>query len=225
MNTENTPLVYHYPLVGSKRKGDQFYAYLTHTGLALFAALVLSVLVRLPLNVFTLHPLFNVIMLVSVTEGVVLLQTTSTQEEKEKGLEYHAIVQSIASFSFVVAGTAIFVNKYLLNKEHLTSVHGYLGAFVFVYMVIQVLFGLTIAFFRHLYGSEFAAKQLWKYHRVSGYFLLILLWTTAQLGVRADYMYNNLWSRHLIWLHWVAVFLVAAGVFGRIRVSKWGITL
>lgn len=73
-----------------------------------------------------------------------------------------------------------------------------------------------------IYGSVARAKGLWKYHRVFGYVLLVLVWLTAQLGVRADYMYNNLYSPKLIWLHWVSVFLIFGGIYTRIRFSKWG---
>lgn len=76
---------------------------------------------------------------------------------------------------------------------------------------------------RQIFGSVDKAKSTWKYHRVFGYILLVLVWTTAQLGVRADYMYNNLYSPHLIWLHWVSLILVFSGLYGRIRFKKWGI--
>jgi cytochrome b561 len=94
---------------------------------------------------------------------------------------------------------------------------------VFIYLALQLVFGITIAFLPKIYGSIEKAKNLWKYHRVFGYILLALVWTTAQFGIRADYMYTNLYSPHLIWLHWVSLFLVVGGVIGRIRFAKWGI--
>lgn len=100
--------------------------------------------------------------------------------------------------------------------------HGKLGLFVFIYLLIQLLFGITVAFVPRIYGSVTRAKSLWKYHRVFGYVLLVLVWITAQLGVRADYMYNNLYSPNLLWLHWVSVVLIFGGIFSRIRFSKWG---
>lgn len=98
-----------------------------------------------------------------------------------------------------------------------------MGLFVFALLWIQIVFGLTIVYTPSLvFGSVANAKQWWKYHRRIGYILLSLVWLTAQLGVRADYMYNNLWSEHLIWLHWVALLLVVGGLVARTRVRKMG---
>lgn len=94
---------------------------------------------------------------------------------------------------------------------------------MFSLLWVQIAFGVTIAYTPTLvFGSVANAKRLWKYHRRFGYVLLGLVWLTAQLGVRADYTYNNLWSEHLIWLHWVGVSLVAGGLVARTRVSKMG---
>jgi hypothetical protein len=104
------------------------------------------------------------------------------------------------------------------------SVHGLLGFFVFVYLALQLVFGITIAFVPRMYGSVGKAKSLWKYHRVFGYILLILVWIQALLGIRTDYIYYNLYIPHLIWLYWVSLFLVVGGLIGRIRFTKWGIS-
>jgi hypothetical protein len=102
------------------------------------------------------------------------------------------------------------------------SFHGKLGLFVFIFLFIQLLFGVTIGFLPRVYGSVDKAKSLWKYHRRVGYLLIVLVWLTAQFGVRADYMYNNLYSSHLLWLHWVVLVLVGYGLITRTRISKWG---
>lgn len=112
-------------------------------------------------------------------------------------------------------------NKTSNNSE--ISVHGKLGLFVFIYLFVQVVFGATIGLIPiTIYGSLDKAKKLWKYHRILGYILLLLLWITTQLGVRADYMYNNLYNPYLIHLHWLSLALVFVGLFYRIRVSKLG---
>lgn len=96
---------------------------------------------------------------------------------------------------------------------------------MFCYLFCQSLFGLLIAYVPSLiFGNVASAKRLWKFHRMTGYVLLVLVWLTAQLGVRADYMISNLWSEKLMWLHWVALALVTIGVVARIRLWKWGIT-
>jgi cytochrome b561 len=119
--------------------------------------------------------------------------------------------------------------KYLNIKKKsihsvITSVHGKLGLLTFIFLFVQVVFGVTIGMIPiTIYGSIDKAKSLWKYHRVLGYTLLLLVWVTAQLGVRADYMYNNLYSTNLIYLHWISFIFVFAGITYRTRISKWGI--
>lgn len=112
----------------------------------------------------------------------------------------------------------------MLNNPLLTihpRLHGKLGLFVFIYLFVQLAFGVSMAFLPRAFGSVDKAKSVWKYHRIFGYVLLVFVWITAQLGVRADYIYNNLWSKHLIWLHWVALVLVFGGIIYRIRFTKW----
>lgn len=194
------------------------------SGLVLFVALVGSVLVRIPFNLFTFHPIFATLFIVLVTEGVALLQPTSTAAEKRKGLLYHAVIQTTSYLSIITGFSFIFYNKIVSGKAHFESFHAKMGLFVFIYLLLQLVFGITIAFAPQVFGSVEKGKQLWKYHRVFGYILLGLVWITAQLGVRADYMYNNLYSPHLLWLHWVAVLLVFGGIASRVRLSKFGFT-
>ncbi|KAI8047390.1 eukaryotic cytochrome b561-domain-containing protein [Gilbertella persicaria] len=222
MNEETTPLINRFS--SSQEKKDAYSKWSITTGLILFVSLILSVLVRIPFNIFTFHPVFMTIFIVLATEGITLLQPTSTAEEKKSGLKYHAIIQSASYLSAITGFSFIFYNKVISGKHHFESFHGKLGLFVFIFLAIQLIFGIAMAFLpRHAFGSVERGKSLWKYHRVSGYILLVLVWLTSQLGVRADYMYNNLYSVHLLWLHWVAVFLVFAGIANRIRLKKWGI--
>ncbi|KAI8368337.1 eukaryotic cytochrome b561-domain-containing protein [Choanephora cucurbitarum] len=218
---ENQPLLNNPPVV---KKQDTYGKWSIMAGVGLFVALVLSVLVRLPVNIFTGHPIFMVLLIIFVTEGIALLQPTSTPLEKKEGLRKHAIVQSATYLSAIGGFSFIFYNKVVAGKYHFESFHGKLGLFVFIFLAVQLVFGITMAYFpEQVFGSVSNGKNLWKYHRISGYILLSLVWLTAQLGVRADYMYNNLYSVQLIWLHWVAVALVAFGVISRIRFTKWGL--
>ncbi|KAI7891278.1 eukaryotic cytochrome b561-domain-containing protein [Mucor mucedo] len=220
-NDEQIPLLVDNNL-NTTIRNDRLSKWSIISGLALFVSLVGSVLVRLPFNLFTYHPLFMTLFIVLVTEGVALLQPTSTVTEKKVGLKYHAAIQTISYTSVITGFSFIFYNKMVSGKPHFESVHGKLGLFVFIYLLIQLVFGITVAFVPRIYGSVARAKGLWKHHRVFGYVLLVLVWLTAQLGVRADYMYNNLYSPKLIWLHWVSVFLIFGGIYSRIRFNKWG---
>ncbi|KAI8878661.1 hypothetical protein K501DRAFT_258179 [Backusella circina FSU 941] len=220
---EQTPLLTGRPKSKTNTQQDKYGHYSLVTGLVLFVGLILSVLVRIPFNVFTYHPIFMTLFIVLSTEGIAILQPTKTAEEKRRGLIYHAIVQSLSYLSVLTGFSFIFYNKVISGKDHFTSFHGKMGLFVFIFLFIQLLFGITIGLVPRVYGSVDRAKSLWKYHRRVGYFLIILVWLTAQFGVRADYMYNNLYSAHLLWLHWLVIALVGYGLVTRIRISKWGI--
>ncbi|KAK4513707.1 uncharacterized protein ATC70_005712 [Mucor velutinosus] len=205
-------------------KQDVYAKWSIIAGLALFVSLVISVLVRIPFNVFTYHPLFMTTFIVLVTEGISLLQPTSTEIEKKRGLRHHAIIQTTSYLSAICGFSFIFYNKVISGKHHFESFHGKMGLFVFIYLFVQLVFGVSMALLpKQIFGSVDKAKSTWKYHRVFGYILLLLVWITAQFGVRADYMYNNLYSPHLIWLHWVSLALVFGGLYSRIRFDKWGI--
>ncbi|EIE87432.1 hypothetical protein RO3G_12143 [Rhizopus delemar RA 99-880] len=124
--------------------------------------------------------------IVLITEGIALLQPTSTTEEKKKGLKYHSLIQS-TSYIFAIIGVSfIFYNKIISGKAHFESVHGKLGVFTFIFLFVQVIFGVTIGMIPiTIYGSIDKAKSLWKYHRVLGYTLLLFVWITAQLGYQS----------------------------------------
>lgn len=103
------------------------------------------------------------------------------------------------------------------------SVHAYFGIFTFSFLFVQLLFGIVIAYAPVVVGGTPHAKSLWKYHRISGYVLLVLIWATAQLGAHADFMVDNFPKPKLLWLYWVSLALVAIGIAQRTDVSKWGI--
>ncbi|SAL99209.1 hypothetical protein [Absidia glauca] len=195
--------------------------WLVRTALLLLAVEVLSVLARIPLSVFSLHPFFMTLFIILLTEGVTTLQPTRTKVEKRLGLHRHAIIQLFAFLSAVTGFSAIFYNKVLANKDHFTSGHGKLGLSVIAYLIFQASFGIVCAF---VPGLSPAIKNLWKYHRVTGYLLLSLVWITAVFGLQADYIVANNWliPPSFLLSNWLllAVVFVVISVSLRIRFYK-----
>jgi hypothetical protein len=105
----------------TENKRDIYAKWSITSGLVLFVALVLSVLVRLPVNVFTFHPLFITVFIVLATEGISLLQLTKTPEEKKRGLRKHAIIQTSSYLSVITGFSFIFYNKVIAGKHHFES--------------------------------------------------------------------------------------------------------
>lgn len=118
---EETPLIEHQQSQSQLNKKDAYAKWSIISGLTLFVGLVVSVLVRIPFNIFTYHPLFMTGFIVFVTEGVSLLQPTATDIEKKRGLGYHAIIQTISYLSAISGFSFIFYNKVISGKHHFES--------------------------------------------------------------------------------------------------------
>ncbi|CAO3609097.1 unnamed protein product [Cunninghamella blakesleeana] len=219
---EQTPLVNNYnndPTLGSITKKDKNGLLLIRFGQISFALFILSVLVRIPLSVFSFHPFFMTIFILILTEGIATLQTTKTLQEKREGLKKHALIQLLAYISSGIGFSAIFYNKIISGKPHFTSFHGQLGIFTFGYLLFQLIFGLLIAFIPSI---SFHAKKYWKYHRFTGYFLFLIVSTVALAGVQADYVLANapIHSTFFILISVIIFTSILSGIFLRIRVYK-----
>lgn len=74
-----------------------------------------------------------------------------------------------------------------------------------------------------LYGGEQRVRAVWKYHRYSGYLVLVLLLATICSAAKTPYAEQVL---HLkLWATVLASILVVAGVFPRIQKQKLGLGL
>lgn len=70
----------------------------------------------------------------------------------------------------------------------LYSSHGQLGLFTITCMMVQLLLGVLVVYAPGLFGGIAKAKKTYKYHRISGYLLLVLLWTTTLYGVKTPFL-------------------------------------
>ncbi|KAH8552820.1 eukaryotic cytochrome b561-domain-containing protein [Umbelopsis sp. PMI_123] len=206
-----------------RNRETRLYSLASQAGIILFTVLVWSVLLTTPWSLFSYHPAGMSILVVAVTEGIYLLQPRYTPQEKQEGLQYHALLQILGYASAVLGATAIFYNKAIHDKPHITSTHASFGVLTLSYLLVQLLFGVFIAYVPSAFGGTSQAKALWKYHRVSGYVVLALVWITAQLGAHAEFMVNNFPVPSLMWLYWISLTLVAVGIIKKTDVNKWGL--
>ncbi|KAG2174874.1 hypothetical protein INT43_005936 [Umbelopsis isabellina] len=215
------------PTVETNKRVANLLSVTTQAGVVLFVVLVWSVLLTTPWSLFSYHPASMTVLVVGATEGMSDktggIIPTYTAPEKKKGLRRHAFLQALAYTSAILGFTAITHNKALHDKPHITSVHAHFGVFTFSFLFIQLLFGIVIAYAPSVVGGTPQAKSLWKYHRISGYVLLVLIWATAQLGAHAEFMVDNFPKPKLLWLYWVSLVLVSIGIAKRTDVSKWGV--
>jgi len=155
--------------------------------------------------------------LLMATQGSAILQKAESRKEKDDALNFHKLMQSITFLSVIGGFYVIYTFKAEGNKEHFTSPHGKLGLITFSLILIQSIAGSTLVNFPGVVGGVVKAKAMYKYHRVSGYLLLSLIWLTALGGTQADWtksQFDHLW----IWLS--AAGMVLVGTIGRIKSSK-----
>lgn len=81
--------------------------------------------------------------------------------------------------------------------------------------------GFTAYFFPKVYGSVDNAKSLYKWHRLSGYIILVLMLATVAAATQTDYNKGILDIK--LWAVLISAVLVLVGVLPRIKKQKLGL--
>ncbi|KAH8108155.1 hypothetical protein BXZ70DRAFT_914431 [Cristinia sonorae] len=174
-------------------------------------------------GLFTWHPLMQSLAISLFTYGILTLQPTAQPKTKAAGLVRHQLAMIALGLPIVLFGTsAIYYNKIRNDREHFTTWHGTFGGIVVALSVFQVLLGGGSVWFNgRAFGGNPKAKQVWKYHRASGYIIYPLYLFTAYLGGAYSHWsgeHSVLVVRFLAFTIAPAVLLLA--VFSRVRLSK-----
>lgn len=82
--------------------------------------------------------------------------------------------------------------------------------------------GFTAYYVPQLYGSVDKAKSLYKWHRLSGYLVLVLLLATVAAATQTDY--NKTVLDIKLWAILISAVLVLVGVLPRIKKQKLGLS-
>jgi hypothetical protein len=187
--------------------------------LLLFASVWAAVFMK-PLILFSVHPLAQSLGVLVLLQSVLVLQPTHTGAQKQIGQKIHAGLNLLAFAIFVVGVVVIEVNKVKGNGPHFHSVHGYLGVITSIWILIQYFVGFTMFLTPGLYGGQAQAKKVWKYHRISGYGLLLIMMATITSAVETDYNKNVLGLK--LWAMIVIFVIMIVGVYPRIKKQKLG---
>lgn len=200
--------------------------WLAQGGAILLVALVWSSVFSNPplIPLFSPHPLLQSAGVLAVTEAILILQPTWTASEKLVGARAHAVL-NLCSFTFFLAGIAIIeANKFKQGPgSHFHSVHGYLGVATGVLLLLQYALGFLMWGVPGLFGGVDKARAVWKYHRMSGYLLLLLILATVISAVYTDFNVNVLDIK--LWAVCVAIVLIVLGVYPRLHPRKFGFEL
>ncbi|KFZ13770.1 hypothetical protein V502_06440 [Pseudogymnoascus sp. VKM F-4520 (FW-2644)] len=194
-------------------------ALVSQAGIIILLILIFYAIFRFPFSLFSYHPLLNISAVALVTQAVIILQPTHTASQKISGTHVHAALLGVASLAFAAAFVIIEYNKFDHGVNHFTSAHGRLGLATYILILLQALVGVTQFFVPGLYGGVEKAKSVYRWHRASGYALLLLMLITVSAAALTETGGDVLGLR----LGHVggAAALVAVGVAARIRPGKF----
>ncbi|CAG8886929.1 unnamed protein product [Penicillium egyptiacum] len=195
-------------------------ASVAQAGIWILAALVWQGILSQPLSLFTPHPLLGSSALLLQVQAALILQPTTTPQQKRTGTRIHYSFQLLSVVLFVSAFVIIEVNKG--SHPHFVSPHGILGLVTYIVIVLQAVVGVIQYFLPvRVLGSVDAGKRIYRYHRWSGYVLLLLEMATVVAATQTTY---NVMAIHIpLWGVLVAVILILAGVGARIKKHKLGL--
>ncbi|KAJ6547120.1 hypothetical protein B0H19DRAFT_1164089 [Mycena capillaripes] len=212
--------------ISEGRTGDTVAMYLALAGAGIFTTITwVTVLVNDPVGAawFAWHPPLQSLSLSLLVYGIMTLQPTSQPKTKAAGLARHQYAILFAAFPIIFLGTAaVMYNKYVHSAVHFRSWHGKLGIVSMGWIFIQVLLGGgSVWFGGAAFGGGAKAKAIWKYHRVSGYVLFMLLMFTAHLGGAWSHWGTKYCPLSMRVLAFGASLLaIIAGLYMRVRPSK-----
>lgn len=157
-------------------------------------------------------------MLIQV-QAILTLQPTHTPKQKTLGTRVHFGLHALSNLAFIAALVVIEISKN--GYPRFTSPHAVLGLITYICIVLQVLVGVVQYFFpAQILGSVERGKMIYKYHRMSGYALLVLELATISAATQTFY---NVAVLHIkLWAVLVASILVVLGVAARIKKRKLG---
>lgn len=124
-----------------------------------------------------------------------------------------------ANLLFIAGLTIVEVNKATQHQPRFQSPHAILGLTTYICIFLQALVGVAQYFLpAQIFGSVQNGKRVYKYHRVSGYVVLLLQLATIAAATQTTFN-REAWHVRL-WTVLVAALLVVAGVGARIKKHK-----
>ncbi|KAF5014231.1 hypothetical protein F66182_14856 [Fusarium sp. NRRL 66182] len=162
--------------------------------------------------------LLNSSALLLQVQSILVLQPTSTPRQKLVGTYIHSALLTLSLAGFISAFVVIEINK---DPEHrLTSIHGVLGFVTYILIIIQALVGVAQFWLpKWIFGSVENGKKIYKYHRISGYVLLVLEFAAVAAATQTTYNVSVL--NIALWTVLVTSVLILLGIGARFKLSKF----
>ncbi|MCJ1335084.1 hypothetical protein MMC09_000350 [Bachmanniomyces sp. S44760] len=196
-------------------------AVIAQAGIWILTATIWASVFLHPLMLFSAHPLLNSAGILLTTQAILILQPTHTTTQKIRGTNVHAVLNITSILSLIAGLVVIEYNKISHGGVHFVSPHAILGLITYTLFVVQALFGIAQYYTPSLFGNVDNAKSFYKYHRISGYLIVILALATVAAATATDFNKNVLHIQ--LWAVIVAAILTLVGILPRIKKQKLGI--
>lgn len=154
-----------------------------------------------------------------VVQAILLVQPTHTPEQKWEGTNIHAILNGIGVLSLIGGLIIIEYNKISAGRAHFGTSHNIVGLVVYILFILQALVGIAQYYIPSIFGSINNAKAIYKYHRASGYLILVL--ALAAFATATQTAFNDQLKIQL-WVVIVASVILLVGLLPRIKKAKFG---
>ncbi|KAJ2449514.1 hypothetical protein EV183_004858 [Coemansia sp. RSA 2336] len=165
---------------------------------------------------FAWHPILMSVALVMSTEGVVVMQHAPwpVPYQHRKSRKFHYITHSFAGL-LLLAGIVKCTLHGDAQQQGASAAHRVMGMAGGMAFVGQFLFGVCLV----TRGRKH--KKLWyKYHRATGYGVLVILWAAAWLGVHSKWSQSKRAPSEWLWLLCFALLIVS--VLAPVDLAKFG---
>ncbi|RDL41288.1 Uncharacterized protein BP5553_01267 [Venustampulla echinocandica] len=193
-------------------------AVIAQAGIILLVASVWANVFLHRLILFSAHPLLNSAGLLAITQSILVLQPTHTAQQKRQGTITHFTINNLSIDALVAGLVIIEYNKISQGFSHFKSAHAILGLITYVLLAVQAFVGATAYFVPQLYGSVDKGKSLYKWHRATGYLILVMMLATMCAATQTDYNQTTLGIK--LWAVLVSSILILIGVLPRIKKQK-----
>ncbi|KAL9021119.1 MAG: hypothetical protein Q9185_001658 [Variospora sp. 1 TL-2023] len=196
-------------------------AVIAQVGIWVLTATIWASVFASPLMLFSAHPLLNSAGILLTTQAILLLQPTHTPKQKKQGTNIHATLNMTAILSLIAALVVIEYNKIAHNGPHFQSSHAILGLITYILFFLQAIIGIAQYYTPGVFGSVENAKKIYKYHRMSGYVILLMSFITIAAATQTGF---NVGVLHIqLWAVIVASVITLIGVLPRIKKQKLGL--
>ncbi|KAL8662517.1 MAG: hypothetical protein Q9202_004662 [Teloschistes flavicans] len=196
-------------------------AVIAQVGIWILAATIWASVFVQPLMLFSAHPLLNSAGILLTTQAILLLQPTHTPKQKKQGTNVHAVLNLTSILTLIAALVVIEYNKIAHSGAHFESPHAILGLITYILFFLQAIVGIAQYYTPGLFGSTDNARSIYKYHRMSGYVLLVLSLVTIAAATQTGFNKNVLHIQ--LWAVVAASVITLAGVLPRIKKQKLGL--